>query len=150
MEAIDMLLNDLESEILKAKKATFSNTDIVVNRKTLLELISRIRSSLPQIMQDAMRITRDEQEIIARANAYAQSAIEDAQARMNSAVDESEVVKQAQQQASAIVADAKKQYNDIVLGARQHGLELLSAAEQQIGHLLDVVHKSMSNMQNGV
>ena len=30
MEAIDMLLNDLESEILKAKRAAFSNTDVIV------------------------------------------------------------------------------------------------------------------------
>ncbi len=148
MEAIDMLLNDLESELLKAKKAPFSNTDIIVNRKTVLELVSRIRASLPQVIRDAMQITRDEQEIIARANAYAQSAIDDAQARMKSAVDESEVVRQAQAQAAAIIEDAKTQYNHIIMDAREHGLALLAAAEQQIGHLLDVCHESMNNLQN--
>lgn len=144
-----MLLNDLESELLKAKKAPFSNTDITVNRKTVLDLVSRIRASLPQVIRDAMQITRDEQEIIGRANAYAQSAIDDAQARMNSAIDESEVLKQAQAQASAIVADAKANYNRIIMDARDHGLALLSAAEQQLGHLLDVCHESMNNLQNG-
>ena len=149
MEAIDMLLNDLESELLKAKKAPFSNTDITVNRKTVLELVSRIRLSLPQVIMDAKQITQDEQEIISRANAYAQSAIDDAQARMQSAVDETEVAKQAQAQASAIIADAKAQYNRIVMDAREHGLALLSAAEQQLGHILDVCHESMNNLQNG-
>ncbi len=148
MEAIDMLLNDLESELLKAKKTPFSNTDITVNRKTVLELVSRIRSSLPQVIRDAIQITRDQQEIINRANAYAQSTIDDAQARMKSAIDDSEVVKQAQAQASAIIEDAKAEYNRIIMDAREHGLALLAASEQQLGHLLDVCHESMNNLQN--
>lgn len=150
MEAIDMLLNDLESELLKAKKVTFSNTDIIVNRKLMLELVSRIRSSLPQVIQDAMRINREEQEIISRANAYAQSAIDNAESRMQSAVDENEVTKQAQQRAATIIENAGNEYNRIIMEARDHSFALLSAAEQQLGHLLDVVHESMSNLQNGV
>ena len=38
METIDMLINEIESEVLKAKKAAFSNTDIVINKAVLLVL----------------------------------------------------------------------------------------------------------------
>ena len=96
MEAIDMLLNDLESEILKAKRAAFSNTDVIVNRKNILDLIARVRANLPQVIQDAMRINRDESEIISRANAYAQSAMQAADAKVQNAVNESEITKQAE------------------------------------------------------
>ena len=44
METIDMLINEIESEVLKAKKAAFSNTDIVINKAVLLDLISRFRA----------------------------------------------------------------------------------------------------------
>ncbi len=146
MEAIDMLLNDLESEILKAKKATFSNTDIVVNRKQLLDLVSRIRQSLPQVIQDAMRITRDQNEIIASANAYAQTAMENADARLQNAVDENEVSKKAEERANQIVGKAQEEYNRIIIDARNHSYTLLASAEQQLAHLLDVVHESMNNL----
>lgn len=145
-----MLLNDLESELLKAKKAPFSNTDVTVNRKAMLELVARVRASLPQVIQDAMRITRDEQEIIARANAYAQSAIDNAEARMQSAVNDSEVTKQAEARAASIIADAQTKYNTLICQARDHGYALLTAAEQQLMHMLDVCHESMNNLKPGM
>lgn len=49
METIDMLINEIESEVLKAKKAAFSNTDIVINKAVLLDLISRFRASYPLV-----------------------------------------------------------------------------------------------------
>ena len=53
METIEMLINELESEVLKAKKATFSNTDIVINRSTVLDLLSRIRANYPNALKEA-------------------------------------------------------------------------------------------------
>ena len=40
-----MLLNEMESEILKAKKVAFSTTDIAVNRQAMLDLLTRLRAS---------------------------------------------------------------------------------------------------------
>lgn len=42
-----MLINEIESEVLKAKRATFSATDIVINRQVMLDLITRFRASYP-------------------------------------------------------------------------------------------------------
>lgn len=58
METIDMLINEIESEVLKAKKAAFSNTDIVVNKAVLLDLISRFRASYPLVLREATQIKK--------------------------------------------------------------------------------------------
>lgn len=46
METIDMLINEIESEVLKAKKAAFSNSDIVINKAVLLRPYIKIQSKL--------------------------------------------------------------------------------------------------------
>ena len=147
MEAIDMLLNDLESEILRAKKATFSSTDIIVNRKTMLDLVARIRVNLPQILQDAARINRDEADIISRAQAYAQTTVENAKAEAQNAADASEVARLADQRAKEIVDSAQADYNDIVSKARSYSYELLSNTESYLQHLLAVLHSSMDSLK---
>jgi hypothetical protein len=55
---------------LKAKKATFSSTDIVVNKNTMLELVSRFRNNYPVALKEATEITRQRDEIIAKAKEH--------------------------------------------------------------------------------
>ena len=62
METIDMLINEIESEVLKAKKAAFSNTDIVVNKAVLLDLISRFRASYPLVLREATQIKKERED----------------------------------------------------------------------------------------
>ena len=68
METIEALLNEIESEVLRAKKATFSNTDVLVNRQVMLSLINRFRGAYPSALREAEQIKRDRDEIIDKAN----------------------------------------------------------------------------------
>jgi len=59
-ETFETLLNELEAEVLKAKKATFSPSDIIVNRSRMQDLIARLRSNFPAVvpMQSKSKKTR--------------------------------------------------------------------------------------------
>ena len=58
METIEMLLNEMESTVLKAKKAAFSSTDILVNRQAMLDLLTRFRASYPIVLKERSRSKR--------------------------------------------------------------------------------------------
>ena len=61
MDTLDNLINELESEVHTAKKATFSS-DILLDKAKLLELVSRMRNSLPYIITEARQIKENEEE----------------------------------------------------------------------------------------
>lgn len=87
METIDMLINEIESEVLKAKKAAFSNTDIVVNKAVMLDLISRFRASYPLVLREATQIKKERDDIMQKAEAYANETMDKAEAASKTAYD---------------------------------------------------------------
>lgn len=95
METIDMLINEIESEVLKAKKAAFSNTDIVVNKAVLLDLISRFRASYPLVLREATQIKKERDEIIEKAEKYANETMDKAEEQAKRLMTETEVYARA-------------------------------------------------------
>ena len=107
METIDMLTNEIESEVLKAKKAAFSNTDIVINKAVLLDLISRFRASYPLVLREATQIKKERDDIIAKAEAYANDTMDKAEARAKQMMTETEVYNRAKTEAEQMQRDAE-------------------------------------------
>ena len=92
MDTIDMLINDLESELLKAKRAAFSNTDVVVNKSAILDIVSRIRMSYPQSLKEAALIKKERDEIIEKAENYANETMDKAEEQARMMIDRKSVV----------------------------------------------------------
>ena len=132
METIEMLINEIESEILKAKKATFSSTDIVVNKNTLLELVSRLRSNYPVALKEANELTRKRDEIISKAEEYANQVMDNAEAKARELVSETEIVKNAEAQAASIQAEAEENYRKMDYEARSLAFNILDSAEKSL------------------
>ena len=108
METIDMLINEIESEVLKAKKAAFSNTDIVINKAVLLDLISRFRASYPLVLREATQIKKERDDIIAKAEAYANDTMDKAEARAKQMMTETEVYNRAKIEAEQMQRSRRK------------------------------------------
>ena len=130
METIEMLINEIESEILKAKKATFSSTDIVLNRNNMLELVSRFRNNYPVALKEANEITKQRDEIIAKAEEYANQVMDNAEARAKELVSETEIVKNAEAQAAQIQAEAEDNYRKMDYEARSLAFSILDNSEK--------------------
>ena len=130
METIDMLINEIESEILKAKRATFSTTDIVLNRQVMLDLVTRIRASYPIVLKEAAQIKKDRDDILAKAEAYANKTMDAAEEQARQMMSESEVLKKAAEEADAMRAEAEENYRKMDYQARSLAFNLLDSAEK--------------------
>lgn len=130
METIDMLINEIESEILKAKRATFSATDIVLNRQVMLDLVTRLRASYPIVLKEAAQIKKDRDDILAKAEAYANKTMDAAEEQARQMMSESEVLKKAAEEADAMRAEAEENYRKMDYQARSLAFNLLDSAEK--------------------
>ena len=130
METIDMLINEIESEILKAKRATFSTTDIVLNRQVMLDLVTRLRASYPIVLKEAAQIKKDRDDILAKAEAYANKTMDAAEEQARQMMSESEVLKKAAEEADAMRAEAEENYLKMDYQARSLAFNLLDSAEK--------------------
>ena len=125
-----MLINEIESEILKAKRATFSTTDIVLNRQVMLDLVTRLRASYPIVLKEAAQIKKDRDDILAKAEAYANKTMDAAEEQARQMMSESEVLKKAAEEADAMRAEAEENYRKMDYQARSLAFNLLDSAEK--------------------
>ena len=140
METIDMLLNEIESEILKAKRATFSATDIVVNRQVMLDLITRFRASYPVVLKEAEQIKKERDDILSKAEAYANKTMDAAEDQARAMIAETEIVRKAGIEAEAMRAEAEENYRKLDYEARSLAFNILDNAEKTIKEGLGVIN----------
>ena len=140
METIDMLINEIESEVLKAKKAAFSNTDIVINKAVLLDLISRFRASYPLVLREATQIKKERDDIIAKAEAYANDTMDKAEARAKQMMTETEVDNRAKTEAEQMQREAEENYHKMDYEARSLAFNILDGAEKSMRDGLSIIN----------
>lgn len=140
METIEALLNEIESEILRAKKATFSNTDVLVNRQVMLSLINRFRGAYPSALREAEQIKRDRDEIIDKANQYAESICDNAENQVKAMIAETEILRQAKEDAEALRKEAQENYDKMDYEARALAFNLLDSAEKALKESMNIIN----------
>ena len=140
METIESLLNEIESEVLRAKKAPFSSTDVVVNRQTLLSLINRFRGAYPSALREAEAIKRDRDDIISRANAYAESICDNAENQVAQMKSETEIMRQAREDAEVLRKEAQDAYDKMDYEARALAFNLLDGAEKALKESMNIIN----------
>ena len=135
-----MLINEIESEVLKAKKAAFSNTDIVINKAVLLDLISRFRASYPLVLREATQIKKERDDIIAKAEAYANDTMDKAEARAKQMMTETEVYNRAKTEAEQMQREAEENYHKMDYEARSLAFNILDGAEKSMRDGLNIIN----------
>ena len=140
METIDMLINEIESEVLKAKKAAFSNTDIVVNKAVLLDLISRFRASYPLVLREATQIKKERDEIIEKTENYTNETMDKAEEQAKRLMTETEVYARAKAEAEAMQREAEENYHKMDYEARSLAFNILDSAEKSMKDSLGIIN----------
>lgn len=135
-----MLINEIESEVLKAKRATFSATDIVINRQVMLDLITSFRASYPIVLKEAEQIKKERDDILAKAEAYANKTMDAAEQNARALMSETEVLKKATIEAQAMRAEAEENYRKMDYEARSLAFNILDTAEKSIKEGLGVIN----------
>ena len=140
METIDMLINEIESEVLKAKKAAFSNSDIVINKAVLLDLISRFRASYPLVLREATQIKKERDDIIEKAEKYANETMDKAEEQAKRVMTETEVYTRAKAEAEAMQREAEENYHQMDYEARSLAFNILDSAEKAMKDGLGIIN----------
>ena len=139
METIDMLIGEIESEILKAKRATFSSTDIVINRQVMLDLVTRLRASYPIVLKEAEQIKKERDDILSKAEAYANKTMDAAEEQARAMMSDTEVLKKASEEAEAMRAEAEENYRKTEYQARALAFNILDNAEKTMKEGLSTI-----------
>ena len=140
METIESLLNEIESEILRAKKAPFSSTDVVVNRQTLLSLINRFRGAYPSALREAEQICKLRDDIIEKANSYAEQLCDQAESQVAQMKSDTEIMRQAREDADIMRREAQEAYDKMDYEARALAFNLLDNAEKALKESMNIIN----------
>lgn len=144
-----MLLNEMESEILKAKKVAFSTTDIAVNRQAMLDLLTRFRASYPIVLKEAEQIKKERDDILSKAEAYANKTMDAAEERAREMIAESEITRRATEEAESMREEAKKSYIKMDYEARALAFNILDSVEKHFNENLKTIADRKRRLVDG-
>ncbi len=150
--AVSNILDDIENLLVEGKHIAFTNL-IIIEEPELIRLVDDLRNELPQQLQQAEKIMKDKDEILAEARDEAQRIVEQAKEYAAKLVDESAVVRQSQEKAQLIMEQANAQEQEILERTTQMAQERCDQANQYANqvfdHILAHIGNTVANLQQG-
>ncbi|MDR3217322.1 MAG: hypothetical protein LBT55_08005 [Clostridiaceae bacterium] len=147
-ERIEELINELEAEIYRAKRAAFSQTEVLVDRRAFLSLIERIRANMPPVLSEARRIVDDAARIRQDALNYAEDTAAKAEEYAEKMIDESEILQKAGEEAQKIKAEALEFCEEKEREAVYNIDKLLSQSEEYLTRAVLVLRDNRDTLRN--
>lgn len=134
------VIDKLEAEVKGGTWLPFGAR--IVGRDQILDLIEKLRSSLPEEVSTAKAVTKEKDRLLAQAKEDAEIIRAEATDQKSRALSESELVRQAQSKSDAIIAEAEKRAREVRRGADEY-------AEQILGGLDAALTKTHAEVQKG-
>ena len=111
---IEQVIGEIEDFIADCKYQTFSNTNIIVDKERMDELLRDLRMRTPDEIKRYQKIISNKEAILQDAREKADAMLSMAQAETDRMVDENEIMQQAYAQAGEVVKQATQQAQQIV------------------------------------
>jgi len=124
-------LNELE-EIIESSIKVPMTRRVLVDEDRLLDMLDRIRTSLPEEIRQAKWIIQEREKVLNETKKEAGRIMEDVQKQMERRVEDSEIARQARDKAEEIVEKAENVAREIKQSARDYADELLNELEKSI------------------
>ncbi|MBV8172251.1 MAG: ATPase [Candidatus Eremiobacteraeota bacterium] len=138
------VIDKLESSIKEGVWLPFGAR--IVSQDQLLDLLEKLRSTLPDEVGRAKAVTKEKDRLIEDAKAQAAAMITQASTTKTQLLDDSEISRQASERASQIVAQAERQAREIRRGAEEYADGVLSSLDTSLGNALAAVHKGREQL----
>ena len=113
----------------------------ILSEERLLELLEKIRASLPEEVGLAKVIAKDQERMMRVAQEKAQAIVDEAASKHEELVDESEIVQRARTTADVVLREAEQRANEIRAGADRYAGEVLAEMENRLAGALGAVRK---------
>lgn len=153
---IEQLIDEIEEYIENCKPKFLSNTEIIVNKEEIDELLRELRMKTPDEIKRYQKIISNKEAILQDARDKAEALINEATIHTNELINEHEIMQQAYAQANEVVTMATAQAQEILDNATMEANAVRSAAIQymddMLAHLENVIAASSqsatSNYEN--
>ena len=149
---IEQLINEIDEYIEECKFKAFSNTEIIVNKDEIQDLLGELRLRIPDEVKRYQKIISNQDAIISDAHAQAQEILAQATAQTDELVNEHEIMQRAYAQANEVVEQAQAQAQEIVDRAVEEADEVRRGAIQytddMLGNLQNIMTHTMESAQS--
>ncbi len=127
---IEQLIDELEEYIESCKPKFMSNSEIIVNKDEIDELLRELRMKTPDEIKRYQKIISNKEAILNDAREKAKALIDEATIHTNELISEHEIMQQAYAQANEVVTMASRQAQEILDKATIEANELRTQASQ--------------------
>lgn len=149
---IEQLIDEMEEYIENCKPKFMSNTDIIVNKEEIDELLRELRMKTPDEIKRYQKIISNKEAILQDARDKAEALINEATVHTNELINEHEIMQQAYAQANEVVTMATAQAQEILDNATMEANAVRSAAVQYMDdmliHLENIITASTQSATN--
>jgi ABC-type transporter Mla subunit MlaD len=149
---IEQLIDEIEEYIENCKPKFMSNTEIIVNKEEIDELLRELRMKTPDEIKRYQKIISNKEAILQDARDKAEALINEATVHTNELINEHEIMQQAYAQANEVVSMASNQAQEILDNATNEANAVRSAAMQymddMLAHLENVITSSTQAATN--
>ncbi|MDE6699581.1 MAG: vacuolar family H+-ATPase subunit H [Acetatifactor sp.] len=133
---IEQLIDEMEEYIENCKPKFMSNTEIIVNKEEIDELLRELRMKTPDEIKRYQKIISNKEAILQDARDKAEALINEATVHTNELINEHEIMQQAYAQANEVVTMATAQAQEILDNAIMEANAVRSAAVQYMDDML--------------
>ena len=146
---IEQLIDEIEEYIDNCKFKALSNTQIIVNKEEIDELLRELRLKTPEEIKRYQKIISNKEAILNDAREKAAALINEATLHTNEPINEHEIMQQAYAQANEVVTLATNQAQEILDNATIEANTMREAAMHYTDDLLanveNIIAHSMEN-----
>ncbi|MHB1651080.1 MAG: ATPase [Desulfitobacteriaceae bacterium] len=140
------LLDELEEIVDRGTKIPMTGK-VLVDDSVIFEILDRIRSALPEEIQDAKWVLSERQRIVNEAQAEAQRIVERGKSHAEKMAEENEVVRQAQAYAEDMVKQAQAFAREVKLGAAQYADDLLQHVDIKLQESIQSLRRNREELK---
>lgn len=153
---IEQIIDELEEYIESCKPKFMSNSEIIVNKDEIDELIRELRMKTPDEIKRYQKIISNKEAILNDAREKAEKLINEATIHTNELISEHEIMQQAYTQANEVVTMASQQAQEILdkatLEANELRMQAARYTEDRLaeleGIILSAIQASSANYEN--
>jgi len=146
---IEQLIDEIEEFIDNCKYKALSNTQIIVDKDRIDELLRELRLKSPEEIKRYQKIISNKEAILADAREKAAALINEATVHTNELINEHEIMQQAYAQANEVVTLATNQAQEILDNATIEANTMREAAMRYTDDMLANVENIIAHSMEG-
>ena len=146
---IEQLIDEIEEFIDGCKYKALSNTQIIVDKTQIDELLRELRVKTPDEIKRYQKIISNKEAILADAREKASALINEATVHTNELINEHEIMQQAYAQANEVVTLATNQAQEILDTATIEANTMREAAKKYTDDMLANVENIIAQSMEG-